>query len=161
MRDLGQNMTISDLWHCILAFRRSSEVTDLGRPILTYGSLIGGFGVSWGPLTKYVVHFSHRPVLKASLPFQTSIGDFRSLCPRVIFPVSEAFFPYGMLYKTNIRSRYRNNTSFCSKFNGEHVGEGFVRNGKYFSWIWPYKVEKLPISRKFDVWYLITCQILN
>ena len=28
-RDLGQNAT-SDLWHCHLTFRRSSEITDLG-----------------------------------------------------------------------------------------------------------------------------------
>ena len=30
MHDLGQHMTTSDFWHCILTFRRSSEVTDLG-----------------------------------------------------------------------------------------------------------------------------------
>ena len=28
--DLGQNMTTSDLWHCISTFQRPSEVTDLG-----------------------------------------------------------------------------------------------------------------------------------
>ena len=31
MRDLGRNMTISDLCYCILTLRRSSKVTDLDR----------------------------------------------------------------------------------------------------------------------------------
>ena len=30
MHGLGQRMTTSDLWFCILTFQRSSEVTDLG-----------------------------------------------------------------------------------------------------------------------------------
>ena len=29
MHDLGQKMTTSNLWHCILTFQRSSEITDL------------------------------------------------------------------------------------------------------------------------------------
>ena len=29
MHDLGQHMTKCDLWHCIMTFQRSSEVTDL------------------------------------------------------------------------------------------------------------------------------------
>ena len=32
MRNLGQNMTIFELRHFILTFRRSSEVNDLDRP---------------------------------------------------------------------------------------------------------------------------------
>ena len=32
MRGLGQKMNASDLLHCILAVRRSFEVTGLGRP---------------------------------------------------------------------------------------------------------------------------------
>ena len=62
MGDIGQNMTKSDLWHCILTFPSSSEITDLGRPRLTCG-LIGGLQVSCGPETKYLIHFSHRPIL--------------------------------------------------------------------------------------------------
>ena len=36
LRDLDQNMTISDLRHRIFTFRRSSEVADLDQPLITY-----------------------------------------------------------------------------------------------------------------------------
>ena len=83
----------SDLWHCILTFRRSSEVTDLGWPhalvvdIYTIADLtpivikLAGFGVSWGPGTEHVGNFLHRHVYSASLQYPMSIKAIDSVCP--------------------------------------------------------------------------------
>ena len=39
IRHLGHKMTTSGLWHCLLTLRRSSEITDLGFPVLTMAEL--------------------------------------------------------------------------------------------------------------------------
>ena len=80
-----------------------------------------------------------------------SIRDFHSFYLRAIFPVRVALFPSGMIYITNIKSIYRNNTFFYSGLNVEHVGEGFVSIWQIGFELWTCKVEKLPISRKFDL----------
>ena len=99
MRDLGQIMTTYDLWHCILTFRGSSEVTDLADTVLTCSSQMGGFRGFLSSCARICgSFFSYRPVYRASLPFPMSVRAFG-----VIFP-GRVMFPSRMLYITNIRS---------------------------------------------------------
>ena len=73
MRDLDQMMITSDLWLCTLKFRRPSEVADPGRPHTYLGVRFAVLGVSWGPGTEYLTHFSHRCVYTFSLPLPVLI----------------------------------------------------------------------------------------
>ena len=84
------------------------------------------FGVSWGPETEHAANFSHRHVYSASWHYPTSISAIHPVCPQAILPMRVALFPSGMIYMTNIWSRYRNNMSFYSELNVERVGEDFV-----------------------------------
>ena len=62
---------------------------------------------------------------------------------------------------TNIRLRYRNNTSLCSELGAKHYGEGFISLRSILFEIWTCKVSRKSnfsksISRKFDVRSVIT-----
>ena len=120
MRDLGQNMSISDLRHCILTFRRSfeSQVTD--RCFWDFLE-IGVFGISWGPEAEYEVHFWHRPPFKVFYRFGCQWGHFTQFALGRFIRWGLRCSLTRMLYITNIRSICRKNASFCSELNGEHV----------------------------------------
>ena len=65
---------------------------------------------------------SHGPVYKEHLTvFDIDPGHWSSLLSDD-FLVSVTLLPFEMLYITNIRSRQRNNASFCSKLNVEPAG---------------------------------------
>ena len=91
MCDLGQNIPYLTFDIASCPFEGNPTSLTLADPYL--------------PLV--LVHFSHRLILKVSLPFQISIRDFPSFCPQAIFPAQVALFPSGMLYMTNIPSRYQ------------------------------------------------------
>ena len=66
----------SDLWHCILTFRRPSDVMTLVDPMLPYSGQISdfiGLLMSWYRIQCHVAHFSHRSVHRAAWPYQKSI----------------------------------------------------------------------------------------
>ena len=65
MCDLGQKMTTSDFWHCILAFWKLSEVTDLGWPH-TYPQCLNGLFFGGGG-DHEVLRRNKRPILHADL----------------------------------------------------------------------------------------------
>ena len=95
---LGQKMTTSDLWHCILTFRISSEVTDLGRPYTCmqwlnwrFLELLRSWDRICGSFFTWICYWT-------SSPFPTSIRAIGSVC-------------------TTDTERYRNDTSFCSEFH--------------------------------------------
>ena len=113
-------------------------------------------GVSWGPETEYVAIFSHRHVYSASLHYLMSISAIDSVCPQAILATSVTLFPFEMLCVTNIPSINCNYTLFCSELNGEHAGESFRSLRFILFEIYVCKVEKWSISRKFDLWPLIT-----
>ena len=151
-------MIISDPWHCILTFPRSSEITDLDRPH-AYSLPIVAKWVVLGFLEflRWNTWFTFkRPVFKAPLAFQMSITAIRQVCPRAIFPVS-LMFPSGILCIINrIWSRCENNMSFCLELNVEQDGEGFISIRLTALDILTRKSGKLLISGKFDLWLHIT-----
>ena len=97
--------------------------------------------------------FSHRPVYKASPTFPVSTRAIDSVCNRAVFSVSVTF-PFGTSYVTNIWLVCHNNTSFSSELHGDHAGGGFNFWG--FFKIWTHEVKDFTISRKVDLWPIIT-----
>ena len=126
MHDLGQQMTTSDLWHCILTFQRSSEALILADLIHAYSGWFGDFGVSWRPETENVAYFSHRHAYCTSLHYPMSIRAIDTVCHQAILPMRVTLFPSGMRCVTNIPSINGNDTLFCSELNVEHAGESFL-----------------------------------
>ena len=57
----------------------------------------------------------------------SDVSQGRSLIlPSGNLPGEGGVVPFRDDNMTNIRSKYRSNTSFCSELNVEHVGESFV-----------------------------------
>ena len=79
-----------------------------------------------GPDTENCARFSCRPVHRATLLLPMSIRAIDLVCRQSILTVRVTLFPYGMLYATNVQSRYLNNISFGSEVNAEHAGEIFA-----------------------------------
>ena len=80
-------MTISDLWHSILTFRKLPEVLTLAffNWLARYVAIVANLvvvGVSWVPETEYITHFLHRSVYSTSgikqgyLPSLTTVDFF-------------------------------------------------------------------------------------
>ena len=85
MHGLGQQMTTSDLWHCILTFLKVIRGHwPFVTPCITELANLAVFGVSWDPETEHVASFSHRHVYSASLHHPKSIRAIDSVCPQAI-----------------------------------------------------------------------------
>ena len=104
---------------------------------------------------------SHSTAHRAYLPFPMSIRAYHPVCPRAIFPVRVPLLPSGMLYITNILARYQNNTPFYLELNLENVGEGSLSIRPIILEVCTCKFEKLPISRKLDIWSLLNGPNIN
>ena len=97
-----------------------------------------------------MANISHRHISSASL------RTIDLVYPQAILPMRVTLFPSGALCVTNIPPITCENT-FCSELNGKRAGESFMslRFIVFFK-ICSCKVEKLSISRKFDLWPIIT-----
>ena len=90
-----------------------------------------------------------------SWQFPMSIKAIDSVCPQAIFRVRLTLCPSWKQYITIILPRYRNKTPFYSESNGTWAGECFVAL-LIISWDWAFEVGKVPISRKNELWSLIS-----
>ena len=72
-----------------------------------------------------MAHFSHRPVLKVSSPFQMSIRDFHLFCPSDDFPSEGGVVPFW----DDIHSKYLIITSRAR--STERVLRGLIEKSKY------------------------------
>ena len=116
-----------------------------------------GWGESWGTETEYVVLFHKRPVDRSPWPLPVSIRAIALVCPQVIFFSVETDVVLFRNALPVIRPGYPNNKSFSSELSLKYTGECSVSLWLIlFSEIWTWKVEKLPISRKFELCPLIT-----
>ena len=70
-----------------------------------------------------MANFWHGNVYSTSLHYPMSIRAIDPVCPQVILPMRVTLFPSGTLCVTNIPSRNRADTLYCSELNGEHAGE--------------------------------------
>ena len=98
-----------------------------------------------------MANFSHRHVYTDSLHYPMSVRAIDLVCPQAILPMRVTLFPSGMLCVTNIPSINCNDTSFSSELNREHAGESFKSLRSVVFEIASSIVEKVLISRKFDL----------
>ena len=76
-------------------------------PILNNTGEIGALEVSRGSESSYVIHFFNIDLFAIALdPDVNQAID--PVCPQTIFLVRVKLFSSGILYVTNVRSRYRN-----------------------------------------------------
>ena len=80
-----------------------------------------------------------------------SIIAIDPICPQAISAMSVTLFPSEILCATNIPSINCNNTLFGLDLNEEHAGESFMSLRFVVFEIYACNVEKLSISRKFNL----------
>ena len=147
------------LWIPSRNSKGSSEVSDLGWPPHTpyhiFGTCFYGFLGDGFEYVHYIEWTSLTLIIDTLTPWNwpahvmTPKCDVTDLTYDVIMVTVSNF---SALYAVNIRCRCTKNTKSEAKLHEEHVGEGFMSLCLLVFLQSARKVEKVPISRKNDLW---------
>ena len=144
MHRLGQHMTTSDLWHCLLTFQRLSKVTDLGWPHICIVANLAVLGCLEVPIphTWLFSHIDMFIVPLQTIRFQSgpltqfTLRRFCRLGWRCSLP---GCFAMCHTYSTNKRQPH----FVCSESNEEPACKSFMSLRLTVFEIYSCKVEKL------------------
>ena len=108
VRDIGQRMTISDNWNCILTFWRTSQANDLGWPhnylYWLNWRFFFGFPVALRP--KRLSVRPHWHIYRTFWTLQISARAIDPVCPQAIFPARVTLFHSRMIKTLQSTGQY-------------------------------------------------------
>ena len=162
MHDLGQHMTTSDLWHCILILQRSSEVhwpwLTPCLPIVANMAVLGLIEVL-RPNTRLIFHIQMFIVPFYTIRCQTA--PLNQLALEWFLEMIVTLFPSETLCATNIPSISYNNMLFLPGIERRAAGEN-CRPLRFIVFeIYACKVKNLSFLPKFDLWPIIIVSNIN